>query len=184
MRVDKSVAVSAIALTGLLALLAFRAQPAIAKTAAAKATKTDWLPLCGKCMKPTFFSKSGIGTAHAVANARVTYQDAKDHCEQWSMEDHPNCDKQAKETLQEEKGKIYTATADCVHGKITLATGDNLTYAGIWPSGHLKGKTRWRFVSSGYDNGELANENGPVNGFMVDATSKILCPARITAKRR
>ena len=56
------------------------------------------------------------------------------------------------------------------------APGDTLTYAGIWPSGYLKGKTRWRFVSTNYDNGHFANEDGPVNGFMVDTTSNILCP--------
>lgn len=147
-------------------------------------SKAEWLPLCGKCLTPTIFFKSGIGTAHAVAQARVTYKDARGHCEQWSMASTPDCDKDARETLQEENGKIYTASADCVHGKITLATGDSLTYDGLWPSGYLKGKTRWRFVSSGYENGQFANENGPVNGFMVDATSKILCPNGIGTVRK
>lgn len=146
--------------------------------------KAQYLPLCGKCLTPTVFSKSGIGTADAIAKAKVTYKDAKDNCEAFSMDEHPNCDKDAKDTLKQENGKIYEATADCIHGKITLATGDKLTYAGIWPSGYLKGKTRWRFVSSGYDNGHFANEDGPTNGFMVDATSKILCPSGIGGARK
>lgn len=179
MKVDRRLAAGAMVVTGFLTLLAFRTQPVTAKTAEA-----DWLPLCGKCMTPTIFSKSGIGTAHAVAEARVTYKNAKDHCEQWSMAANPDCDKQAKESVQEEKGKIYKAIADCVHGKITLATGDNLTYAGVWSNGELKGKTRWRFVSLGYDNGQFANENGPVNGFMVDVTSKILCPNGVGTVRK
>ncbi len=141
MRVHQHLVVSALVLAGFFTLGTFRAHPATAPT-----QKAEWLPLCGKCQTPTVFSKSGIGTANAIAKARVTYQDAKQYCEQWSIEDHPNCDRQAKETLQEENGKIYTATADCVHGKMTDANGENFTYADLWPKSdrYLAGKTRWR----------------------------------------
>jgi hypothetical protein len=145
-------------------------------------TQAEWLPLCGKCIKPTVFSKSGIGTARAVAEAKVTFQDAKDHCEAWSMSEHPDCDNDAKAALKAENAKIYKATADCVHGKLTTATGDTVTYAGLWSSGYLKGKTRWRWVS-GYDKGKIVSPDGPVNAPMISATSDILCPGGVGAAR-
>ncbi|MBN9614310.1 MAG: hypothetical protein BGO25_09245 [Acidobacteriales bacterium 59-55] len=143
-------------------------------------------------MTPTIFSKSGIGTARAVAKARVTYQDAKGHCEQYAMEDHPNCDKEAKETLKEEAGKIYTATADCVRGKLTDANGENFIYAGLWPKTgnrfqdqYLAGKTRWRWgLGSDGDTGKIVGEDGPTNAFMVSATAEILCPNGVGPARK
>lgn len=165
------------------ALVVFLALGVSAQPASAQAkAKAQWLPLCGKCASPTVFAKSGIGTAHAVAKAKMTFEDAKENCQSYSMDDHPDCDKEAKETLKEENGKVYTATADCVHGKLTIADGESFIYAGIWPSGYLKGKTRWRWgPGSGEDTGKFADENGPTNGFMVDTTSKIVCPNGIGA---
>jgi hypothetical protein len=185
MRVHRRLTVGAVALGAVFLLL-----PCCAHPATPPAQKAESLSLCGKCQTPTIFSKSGIGTAHAVAKARVTYQDAKGYCGQWSMEDHPDCDKQAKETLQEEKGKIYTATADCVHGKLTDANGENFIYAGLWPKTgnrfqdqYLAGKTRWRWgPGSDGDTGKIVDENGPTNAFMVSATAEILCPRGIGVK--
>lgn len=182
MRVHQHLVVSALALAGSLTLGAFRAHPATAPT-----QKGEWLPLCGKCQTPTVFSKSGIATANAIAEAHVTYQDAKQYCEQWSMEDHPDCDKQAKETLQEENGKIYTATADCVHGKLTDANGENFTYAGQWPKSdrYLAGKTRWNWgPGSDGDTGKIVGEYGPTNADLVSTTAHILCPNGVGPVRK
>lgn len=179
MRIHRRLAISTV-LLGAASLLF----PHCAHSTAAQVQKTESLPLCGKCQMPTVFSKSGIGTAHAVAKAHVTYQDAKQYCAQWSMEDHPNCDKQAKETLEEEQGKIYTATADCVHGKMTDANGENFIYEGLWPKNdrYLAGKTRWRWgPGSDADTGKIVGEDGPTNAFMVSATAEILCPNGIGA---
>jgi len=151
------------------------------------------LPLCGKCFIPSIFSKSGIGTAHAVAQARVTYEDAREHCENWSMADHPDCDKQARESVEAESGKIYTASADCERGKLTIADGESFVYAGLWPGGSpkgspgyfLKGKTRWYWgARSGKDTGKTVTMDGPTSAPMVDATSTILCPRGIGTVRK
>jgi hypothetical protein len=179
MRVHQSLVIGAVVLTGFFTLATFRAHPATKP-----AQKVESLPLCNKCQEPAVFSKSGIGTANAVAKARVTYQGAKDYCAAYSMEDHPDCDKEAKETLKEEAGKIYTATADCVHGKLTDANGESFLYAGLWPKTgnrfqdwYLAGKTRWRWGSgSDADTGKIVGEDGPTNAFMVSATAAILCP--------
>jgi hypothetical protein len=176
-----------VVLAGFFTLGTFRAHPA-----AVPAQKAESLSLCPKCPTPTIFSKSGIGTAHAVAKGRVTYQDAKGHCEQYAMEDHPNCDQQAKETLQEEAGKIYMATADCTHGKMTDANGENFIYAGLWPKTgnrfqdqYLAGKTRWRWgPGSDEDTGKIVGEDGPTNAFMVAATAEILCPNGVGAVQK
>ena len=179
MRDHPSLVIGTVVLTGFLTLGTFRAHPA-----SAPKQKAEWLPLCGKCLTPTIFTKSGIGTAHAVAEARVTYLDAVDHCEQWSMEDHPNCDKEAKETLKDEKGKVYTATANCVHGKLTIADGENFVYAGLWPNTdkYLAGKTRWRWGPGSYeDTGKIVGWNGPTRAPMVAATAKLLCPNGVGA---
>lgn len=182
MRAQQSLVVGTVVLTGFFTLGAFRAHPATAPK-----QEAEWLPLCGKCQTPTVFSKSGIGTAHAVAKARVTYQDAMDHCGQWSMEDHPDCDKEAKETLKEEAGKIYTATADCVHGKMTDANDESFIYAGLWPKSdrYLAGKTRWRWgPGSDEDTGKVVGENGPTTADMVSATAQILCPNGVGPARK
>jgi hypothetical protein len=187
MRVQQSLLIGAVILTGFFTLGTLPAHPA-----SAPKQKAEWLSLCGKCQRPTVFSKSGIGAAHAVAKARVTYQDARNHCKQYAMEDHPNCDKEAKEVLKEEAGKIYTATADCVHGKMTDANGENFVYAGLWPKTgnrfqdqYLAGKTRWRWgPNSDADTGKIVGEDGPTNAFMVSATAGILCPNGVGPARK
>lgn len=178
MRVHGRLVLGAVVLTGFLSAPAFMAQPARAQVAQ---TQTDWLPLCGKCQKPVIISKSGIGTAHAVAKARVTYEGAKAHCENWQMASTPDCDKDAKETMKEEAGKVYKATADCVRGKLTDTTDDSFTYAGLWSSGYIKGETRWRWAS-GYDAGKIVGMDWPVGAPMVAQTSAILCPHGIGAR--
>ena len=187
MKIHRRFVISAMALGVAALLLLYGAHPA-----AAQAHKVESLPLCGKCQEPAVFSKSGIGTANAVAKARVTYQGAKDYCAAYSMEDHPDCDKEAKETLKEEAGKTYTASADCVHGKLTDANGENFIYAGLWPKTgnrfqdqYLAGKTRWRWgPGSDADTGKIVGEDGPTNANMVSATAEILCPNGVGAARK
>ncbi len=43
----------------------------------------DWLALCSKCLSPSVFSKTGIGTANAVAMARITEPHPTSWCENW-----------------------------------------------------------------------------------------------------
>lgn len=155
-------------------------------------TEKESLSLCGKCASPTVFEKSGIGTAHAVVKAKMTFEDAKENCQAFSMDEHPDCDKEAQDTLKQENGKIYTATADCVHGTMTDANGENFVYAGLWQTADLprwasnmKGQTRWRWgTGSDADTGKIVGFDGPTQASMVAATAKLLCPTGVGANHR
>ena len=72
-----------------------------------------WLSLGAKGWAPTVTSTSGIGTAHAVAEAKATRQDIADWCANWSPDD-AGC--VAREMASEEAKRTYRATADCTRG--------------------------------------------------------------------
>ena len=109
--------------------------------AAAHAAESEWLSLCSKCLSPSITSKSGIGTAHATAEARITRKDAEDWCANWSPGDK-SC---AREQLaSEEARKTYRASADCLAGRITPIDGQTYALAGNWTSGIERGRTKWR----------------------------------------
>ena len=61
--------------------------------APAAAAANEWLAVCGKCISPTIFSKSGIGTARAVAEARITRAEVEAWCANWQPGDR-SCVKQ------------------------------------------------------------------------------------------
>lgn len=104
---------------------------------AGEAQNADWLALCSKCLNPSVTSKFGIGTAHAVAEARISRADAKGWCENW----HPGSDIEAcvREQLASEAGRKYRATADCTQGRITAVDGNTYTLAGIWDNSDIGG---------------------------------------------
>lgn len=195
MRAHRMFAIGAVVAAGFLLMQARAPQTVSAQTKhqtkhSAKAQQ-ETLLLCGKCASPTVFEKTGIGTEHAVAKAKITFQDAKDNCQAFEMDGQTNCDQEAKDTLKQENGKIYTATADCVHGKLTDANGENFVYAGLWQTADLprwasnmKGQTRWRWgAGSDADTGKIVGFDGPTQASMVAATAKLLCPAGVGANR-
>ncbi len=63
---------------------------AVLAGAAMGAAQTEWLSLGSKHWAPTVISKSGIGTDHAVAEARVTRQEIEGWCANWTPGDK-NC---------------------------------------------------------------------------------------------
>src|SRR5512147_1592429 len=91
----------------------------------------DYLSLCSKCVNPRVTSKSGIGTASAVAQAKVTRQDAKAWCENWQPGD--NIEACIKEQLSS-NGDTYRASANCLEGTIKTIEGVSYTLAGVWTS--------------------------------------------------
>ncbi len=145
----------------------------LAPFAESQNVKIDWIPICGKCLSPTITSRSGIGTAHAVAEGRITLQAAKDYCENWSPD--ADCSKEAAETLKGEAHKVYRVSADCIHGTVTDTGGSLFHYAGVWPGGFAKGRTRWRDSS-----GKIVQPDE--NGLSVSAIGDLLCPAGIGAR--
>src|SRR4029453_18047904 len=76
----------------------------------------DWLSLGSKHWAPTITSKSGIGTAHAVAEAKATRKEIEGWCANWTPDDK-GC--VARELASDAARKTYRASADCTKGRIT-----------------------------------------------------------------
>src|SRR5262245_4012303 len=76
----------------------------------------EWLSLGAKFWTPSVTSKSGIGTAHAVAEAKATRADITGWCENWTPDD-TGC--VAREMASDAAKKTYRAEADCTRGRIT-----------------------------------------------------------------
>jgi hypothetical protein len=141
---------------------------------AAARTSTDWLSLCGKCLSPSITSKSGLGTANAVAEGRITRRDAEEWCANWSP--GTNLETCARQQLASgEAKKTYRATADCTKGRITAIDGVTYTLAGKWTSDVGKGRTKWRDPS-----GNIVGQDHASNGLAISQQWEVLCPA--TAK--
>jgi hypothetical protein len=134
----------------------------------ALSSQPDWLSLCGQCLSPSVFSKSGIGTAKAVAEAKVTRHDAEAWCENWSPEDKACVEQQ----LKGEEGKSYRASADCTNGRITPSDGKSYTFAGVWTTDVGRGRSRWRDAS-----GQVVGQDEASGGLAISQQWEMLCPA-------
>jgi hypothetical protein len=139
----------------------------------AHAAQSEWLSLCSKCLSPSVTSKSGIGTAHATAEARITRQDAQDWCANWSPGDK-SC---VREQLASDEAKTtYRATADCVAGRITPIDGRTYTLAGKWTSDIERGRTKWRDAT-----GHIVGADNASNGLGISQQWEVLCPGPLRA---
>ncbi len=143
---------------------------------AAQTHSSEWLSLCSKCLSPTVTSKSGIGTAHATAEARITRDDVESWCDNWSPGD-PTCVK--AQLAETNLNKIYRANADCLHGTIKTVAGTSYTLAGVWTSGVGKGRTRWK----GAD-GKIVGQDNASGGLAISQQWEVLCPAKPAAVAR
>lgn len=130
----------------------------------------DWLAVCSKCLSPKIFSRSGIGTAQAMAEARMTQRDAEAWCENWSPGE--NVRACAKRELSSAEGhKIYRASADCTAGRITPIDGNTYTYAGVWTNDVGRGRSRWRDAT-----GRIVGQDNASNGLAISQQWEVLCP--------
>lgn len=137
--------------------------------------KAEWLSLCGKCLSPTVVKSSGLGTEHAVAEARITPEGARGWCENWQPDHVASC---MKDALASDDARItYHAAADCVHGRITTIDGSTYTLAGVWNNGIGRGRTKWRDSS-----GHVMDTNGPTSGLTVSQQWEVLCPGASTQR--
>jgi hypothetical protein len=111
------------------------------------ADSPEYLPICNlpKCLNPRVTAKSGIGTANATAEAKVTPEDAAKWCATYKPMDKLCATEQVKSGWIGFRN-LYRATADCVAGRMTGIDGNGYTYAGVWEDG--AGKGRARFASS------------------------------------
>jgi hypothetical protein len=109
----------------------------------ARGAEREWLSLCSKCLNPSVTSKSGIGTAHAVAEGTIDRIEAEGWCENWEP-GTKRADCVRSQLSTGESRKTYRATADCTRGQITSIDGNTYTQAGVWTDDVGKGRTRWR----------------------------------------
>lgn len=149
-----------------LAALAAHGETRAAGTHSAPQT----LALCSRCPAPTVFRSSGIGTANAVAEARLGKADV-------TGPDGP-CPNADAKCLETELGRVYKASADCSAGRITTVEGTRLTLAGVWDDSDVGGgRTMWR----GAD-GQVVGRDNASNGLAVSAQWEVLCPGPVSAK--
>lgn len=154
-------------LVALVIPLSLAAVPAAAQSPAANA---EWLSLCGHCPSPTVFRKSGAGTAHAVAEARMA-KDAVTHPDGPCPHGEPAC-------VARETKRVYRASADCASGTITAVDGASYTLAGLWDDSDIGGgRTMWR----GAD-GVVVGRDHASGGLSIAQQWEVLCPGRVSAR--
>jgi hypothetical protein len=131
------------------------------------ASGPEWLSLCGKCLNPTVTAKTGLGTEQAVAEARVTREAAQAWCSNWQPDDK-TC---LKQQLGGEQGKVYRASADCLHGKLGAVDGNAYSFAGFWSSDVGRGRSKWK----GPD-GNVVGQDEASGGLALAQQWELLCP--------
>ncbi|MGH9242661.1 MAG: hypothetical protein ACRD3G_31820, partial [Vicinamibacterales bacterium] len=133
------------------------------------AAQRELLALCGRCSSPTVTAKSGIGTANARAEGRMTREAVL-------ATDGPCDGSTDKSCVQRETAKIYRATADCTTGRITTILEQSYTLAGLWDNSDIGGgQTKWR----GAD-GQIVGRDNASDGLSISQQWEILCPGPVT----
>lgn len=140
------------------------------------AANGEWLSLGSKHWSPSVFSKSGIGTSNARAEARVTREEIQGWCENWSPGDR-GCVQ--RELSSPEAKATYRASADCTRGRITAVDGQTYTLAGRWDNSDIGGgRTRWRDGS-----GRIVGRDNASGGLGISQQWEVLCPESRGAAR-
>lgn len=138
------------------------------------ASQAEWLSLGAKHWAPTVISKSGIGSASATAEARVTRQEIEGWCANWSPGDR-ECVR--RELASPEAKATYRASADCTRGRITAVDGKTYSLAGRWDNSDIGGgRTRWRDAAS-----HIVGRDNASGGLSISQQWEVLCPEGRTA---
>jgi hypothetical protein len=113
-------------------------------TAPAVAADNESMPICTlpKCLNPRVTAKSGISTANATVEAKVTPDDAAKWCATYKPKDKLCTQEQVRSGWIGFKN-LYRASADCVAGRMTAIDGNQYTYAGVWEDGPGKGRPKF-----------------------------------------
>ncbi len=136
----------------------------------------EWLSLGSKHWAPSVTKKSGIGTARAVAEARVTRAEIEGWCANWSPND-AGCVE--RELASAPARKTYRASADCTHGRITAVDGETYTLDGTWDDSDVGGgRTRWRDAA-----GTIVGRDNASGGLGISQQWEVLCPGPVRASR-
>jgi hypothetical protein len=161
---------SGMSLAWLCAAVVFTAMFSIAD--AAPSAGGDYLPICNlpKCLNPQVTSKSGIGTANAMAEAKISTDDATKWCATYKPRDK-YCPKEQVQSGWVGFRSLYRAGADCPAGRMTAIDGGTYIYAGVWEDGPGKGRPRFaasnsRVVSQKWDEpGVTVDPSGTITGW-------------------
>ena len=128
----------------------------------------EWLAICAQCLNPSVSNKSGIGTAKAMAEARITRDGAEAWCKQYEPRERTCVGNQL---ASEAAKRSFRATADCTAGRITAIDGVTYTLSGVWSSDVGKGRTRWRDPA-----GKIVGQDRASNGLAISQQWELLCP--------
>ncbi|WP_309681905.1 hypothetical protein [Polaromonas sp.] len=151
-----------VAQAGLIALL-------LAGAAGSASAESEWLAICSQCVSPTIFAKSGIGTANARAEARITRADVQSWCASWQPDDK-SCVRQ--QLAAEDLTRVYRATANCQAGRITPIDGKSYTLAGVWDGSDIgRGRSKWRDAA-----GRMVGRDNASGGLGISQQWELLCP--------
>jgi hypothetical protein len=162
----------------------------------------DFLPLCllPTCLNPRVSAKSGVGTANATAQAKVTAEDAA----RWCAQNNPTY-KGCVDDKVEYGGSAdrftnidFKASANCTAGTLVAVDELSYTYVGTWPDGPGAGRPRFKgphttdgttqfeqqgavqVASGAYSIAEIANQ--PNSGESLAIQWEILCGTRPPAR--
>ena len=115
-----------------------------APVSAADNAGADIMPICSmpKCLNPRVTAKSGIGTANATVEAKVTPEDAAKWCATYKPKDKLCAQEQVRSGWIAFRN-LYRANADCVTGRMTPIDGNTYTYIGVWEDGPGKGRPKF-----------------------------------------
>ena len=128
----------------------------------------EWIALCSKCLTPSVSSKSGIGTAAAMASGKVTLRDAQMWCGSWEP-DNQAC---PKEQLAGEKGQVYKISANCPAGKLTSTEGTTYSRTNDhWDASDV-GAGRLKFRGP---DGKIVGRDNASGGLDLAANWELLC---------
>jgi len=126
----------------------------------------QFLPVCllARCLNPRIQSTTGVGTANAMAQAKVTQEDATAWCAQFNAGNKSCVEDQLAQGGTAGGAKFrandFKAAANCTTGKLTAVDGRSYTYVGTWPAGG-PGAGRPKFVgSTGEVGGRLFEQQG------------------------
>jgi hypothetical protein len=110
----------------------------------------EFLPVCllERCLNPRVDTKSGVGTAAAKIEAKVTTADATAWCAKWNAA-YKGCveDQMAQGGTgggAKFRSPTYVATANCTAGELKAVDGRSYKYIGTWADGAGAGRAKFR----------------------------------------
>jgi hypothetical protein len=120
---------------------------------------------------PSITSITGVGTANAVAEARVTQKVLTEFCS--ANKQYYSSLKHCADTFG---NKTFRASADCTTGRITTTSELKYTLDGVWgKDSDGSGRTRWKDSS-----GSVVAPNLVDNGLHISQQWEKLCPGPVT----